>query len=413
MEIQKVRHGNYIVKNENVVIKFKNLYSDKNNISCTINAYQLFPERVNLLITSLNLMAPRSVSEVGRMLEKQDPSTEWSRVFPVLSAEILSNFLTPEEPAVLRPAERTTPSWLIENFVLSEAPTILFSPGGSGKSFLSLFLSLCVQNGVDFFGKVDRCKTLYLDWEVDQREAERRLGMIVRGMSDLYEIDEYPSYLRMYSPLVDCLDYVLDMAVEKGYRLLIIDSAACAVGGDMNDSAVVTRFFSAIRRINACGVTTFIISHVSKADKVNDTKKTPIGSVHFENFPRLAWELRSEYDATKHEFRLGLFCRKSNVGGIKPFGLRMEFDNDMVIISTADAETLEAISEKDSVTGAILGLLAEKPLTSKEIANELEIKPAVVYTLLARLKKLGKVTSTGYGSKWKLVQVREGEDVPF
>lgn len=411
MEIERIPSG-YLVRHRDIILKFKNLYQEKTAVYAIVHVYRTLPQRRNLLITNLNLMATRSVSEVGRILEKQDEEP-WSTLFPNLVAEIMTDFITPPEPAQLQPAENVSPEWLVEHLILKDAPTILFAPGGSGKSFLSLFIALCVQNSIDFFGNTEQAKVLYLDWEVDKAEAERRLGMIARGLSDIYEVTKYPSYLRMHIPLSDAIDSLLETTTEKGYRMLIIDSAACAVGGDMNDSSVVTKFFSAIRRVNACGITTLIISHVSKADKATEGRRSPVGSVHFENFPRLAWELRSDYDADKYEYVMGLFCRKSNVGNLKPIGLRMSFRNNAVEISPTGAEPLEAMGEKETTTKAIVAALAEKPMTPRELAKELDIKPTVVYSLLSRLRASGKVTQTGYG-KWKAVRHDyEHDKVPF
>jgi DNA-directed RNA polymerase specialized sigma24 family protein len=428
MEITRKHYG-YLVFDDGVEIKFLNLEADKNQVQCDVRARQITPYERTLAISNLNLKAKRSVKELGLYIaekiyaERWETADKefievWTRAFCDVVEEILNDYLTPPKPKELKPADNPEPTWLIDKLIPLDAPTILYAPGGSGKSFISFFVALCVQNGISFFGRTQQCRTLYLDWEADEFEFQRRLRKITNGLSDTVEITNgYPGYLRMYAPLPEVANYILEITAEEDYKFVIIDSAACALGGDMNDAAVVTKFFNVVRRINTCGITTLIISHISKAEQTNDGKKSPYGSVYFLNFPRLAWELRSKYDAEAREFNVGMFCRKiNNSEQIKPFGMKMIFDEDSVTFTKADMEILESIDKRENVTEAILELLQEKPLTAKEVAHELEIDVATAKTLLSRLKKAGKVTSDGYGSKYRLrhrTANQEVDSAPF
>ena len=404
MEIEKLATG-YIARTTETTIKFRNIVTEKNAVHASIHAFQTIPVYRTLLVTHLNLSAPRSVAEVGNALEKLDHNTRWSESFPALVAEILNDFLTPPEPTVLNPEVYRETGWLIQNFLPAECPTILFAPGGSGKSFFSLLLCLALENGINVLGReTQKAKTLYLDYEVDESEMSRRLALLVRGLSTEYTIMEFPEYLRMHTPLVEVIDSLLDLCARKKYQLMVIDSAVCAVGGDLNDSSVVTKFFSAVRRLNVMGVSVVIVSHVSKAEKKGNGERTPIGSVHFENFPRVAWELRSEYDEELQAFNMGLFCRKSNLGKLSHLGVRFFFDDRAILVSITDPSKLEGTQEEKTFTQAILELLSEQEMAPREIAQELEAKVTTVYAILDRLRQRGEVTKLG--KKWRRVKNR-------
>jgi predicted Rossmann fold nucleotide-binding protein DprA/Smf involved in DNA uptake len=126
--------------------------------------------------------------------------------------------------------------------------------------------------------------------------------------------------------------------------------------------------------------------------------------VYFENFPRVAWELRSEYDENQKKYRLGLFCRKSNIGHLRPLGLEMILSPEAFFFAKAD---VEAMRGKDTLATAILQVLEEKAMTTKQLAEELGAKTVTIRVTLSRLREQKKVER--YGELWRLVR----EATPF
>ena len=401
MDIEKAG-GTYIVSYDDVEVRFSNISSSSDNILAFVRVFLKIPVRKQIATAKLNLLAPRSISDLSKRLNDTHPN-DWSQILQVSCTKVIEDFLSPPTPDQLTLTPKTYPTFLINQFILGQSPTLWFAPGGSGKSFLALALAMCAENGWDFFGECQPAHTLYLDWETDLAETSRRATLLVGGLSQIYEVRKeeikLPSYMRMYLPLVDSVEGLIETTFNLGFKFVIIDSVAPALGSDLISAAEVTKFFSAIRRLNAEGVTTLLITHVSKGDKKDgDNKRTPFGSVFFENFPRLTWELRSEFDEQKNAFLFGLFCRKSNIGKLQPKGYSLTFHSDYVEIGYVDPEETEVSDEKQTLAEMILALLEERSMTVKEMADILQAIPGSVRTVLNRLKNRGLITTTPTGA---------------
>jgi len=402
MEIIKTG-ASYIVRDGEVEIKFSNLSTSKDEIIGFVRIFVVIPTRKTLSTSRLNLLSPRSISELANRLNKIY-EYNWDVMLQASCTKIIEDLLNPPEPIQIKLVEKTSPIFLIDNFILEQAPTLWFAPGGSGKSFLALALAVCAQNGFDLFGTIKNTNTLYLDWETDEMETNRRATMLANGLQEIYNVEKekilLPKYLRMYFPLIESTDYLLDIIFNHEIKFIIIDSVAPALGSDLISAAEVTKFFSSIRKLNAVGVTTLLITHVSKGDKKETGKKTPFGSVFFENFPRLTWELKSEYEEEQKKFTFGIFCRKSNVGKLDSKGFALEFTDGKVSITTIDSEELEN-DEKKTLGNMIIALLEKEPMTPREMASTLQTTPSSIWVTLSKLKKKNLVTNVENG-KWTL-----------
>lgn len=409
MKVSKLG-GTYVVYDDDVEVKFSNISSSGEAIYAYVRVFITIPIRKLISTTKLNLLSSRSISELTRRLNDVYPY-DWSQILQASCTKVIEDFLNPPIPEKLIITDKLYPKFLIDRFILHQSPTLWFAPGGSGKSFLALALAVCVENGFDLFGTCEPTKTIYLDWETDYQETIRRVSLIAEGLSKFYgtkkEEMSLPSYLRMYLPLVNGTEELLETVNTYGYQFLIIDSVAPALGSDLISAAEVTRFFGSVRRLNAEGVTTLLITHISKGEKKdNKSQRTPFGSVFFENFPRLTWELRSEYREDENSFLFGIFCRKSNVGKLEPKGYKLSFLPDCVDIGYIDPE--ETDNTKQTLTEMTMALLEKQDMTAKELATTLQATPETVWVTLNRLKKKGIVNNLENG-KWGL----KNEQVPF
>ena len=409
MKVSKLG-GTYVVYDDDVEIKFSNISSSGEAIYAYVRVFITIPVRKLISTTKLNLLSSRSISELTRRLNDVYPY-DWSQILQASCTKVIEEFLNPPTPEKLTLTERLYPKFLIDRFILHQSPTLWFAPGGSGKSFLALALAACCENGFDLFGTCEPTKALYLDWETDYQETTRRVSLIAEGLSKIYEIKKeemaLPSYLRMYLPLVNGTEELLETVNTYGYQLLIIDSVAPALGSDLISAAEVTRFFGSVRRLNAEGITTLLITHISKGEKKdNKSQRTPFGSIFFENFPRLTWELRSEYREDDNSFLFGVFCRKSNVGKLEPKGYKLSFLPNCVDIEYIDPE--ETDNTKQTLTEMTIALLEKQDMTAKELASTLQATPETIWVTLNRLKKKGIIDNMGNG-KWGL----KNEQIPF
>lgn len=409
MKVSKLG-GTYVVYDDDVEIKFSNISSSGEAIYAYVRVFITIPVRKLISTTKLNLLSSRSISELTRRLNDVYPY-DWSQILQASCTKVIEEFLNPPTPEKLTLTERLYPKFLIDRFILHQSPTLWFAPGGSGKSLLALALAVCCENGLDLFGTCEPTKTLYLDWETDYQETTRRVSLIAEGLSKIYEIKKeemaLPSYLRMYLPLVNGTEELLETVNTYGYQLLIIDSVAPALGSDLISAAEVTRFFGSVRRLNAEGITTLLITHISKGEKKdNKSQRTPFGSIFFENFPRLTWELRSEYREDDNSFLFGVFCRKSNVGKLEPKGYKLSFLPNCVNIEYIDPE--ETDGAKQTLAEMTIALLEKQDMTAKELASTLQATPETIWVTLNRLKKRGIIDNLENG-KWGL----KNEQIPF
>ena len=401
----------YIVSDTDVEIKFSNISVDKAGINALVRIFNKLPVRKLISTVRLNLLAPRSITTLANQLSNLYPN-DWHNILQTSVTQVAEATMCPPEPEVLNLTDNTAPTFLVDNFLLEQAPILWFAPGGSGKSFLALALAICIENGWDFFGDCQPANALYSDWETDIREMNRRASLLVGGLTEVYETSKekikLPGYMRMDLPLVNAIDGLIETCYNHNIKFTIIDSVAPAQSADLNSPADTTKFFTAVRKLNTAGITTLMVTHVSKGEKKDgNAKRTPFGSVFFENFPRLTWELRSEYDEQSKSFLFGAFCRKSNVGKLDPKGIRMAFLPGKVTMEYIDPEETEINDEKQTLAEMILALLEERSMTVKEMADILQAIPGSVRTVLNRLKNRGLITTTPTGA-WTLVREEVG-----
>ena len=362
----------------------------------------VLPEPLTPFLGYFNLTSQRSKKDLARYISNMSKLIshyDWDAIVEGVCQKVIKQYYTPEEPVRLNTIERKTPEFLLYPLLPKNHPTLWYAQGGSGKSLLALYIALLVQNGfaLDPEHETPKTETLYLDWEVDEMEARRRLSMIIASLEHPEELS-FPLYKRCVFTLKDELEAILNAIANYDIGFVIIDSAAPAIGGDINDMAKVIHFFNAIRKITALGVTVLILSHVSKRDKEAEEGKTPIGSVFFENLPRLTWELR--YAMRENKMDIGLFPRKNNFGPLPSVGFRVFFDFGEIFFIRIDPSYLETSFPK-TVKETILSVLAKNPqgLDINILAKTVSTSKQYVAKLLTELKRQGQVTNDEEG-RW-------------
>ena len=158
---------------------------------------------------------------------------------------------------------------------------------------------------------------MLIDYESTAQDTKRRLLNL--GVTDFSRFIYWPGRGQPLSEMVVALAKTVR---ERDVRLLVVDSAALACGGDPKDEQVATRYFNALSNL---GVSSLTISHLTKDEK-DDVH--PFGSIYWYNSARLVWNMKGSDDDTNPK-HLGLFCRKSNEDRRhKPIGIQMTFSED-------------------------------------------------------------------------------------
>ena len=349
----------------------------------------------------LNMVSTASRKTLENSLKTRYSEVNWSAVLEALCFYVLQAVRQGEPVEELNTLGSVEPPRFLLYPLLAEGlPTILFGEGGTGKSLMGQIIAQAVQlpwqdNNLGLRTLAEPTTTLYLDWETDRREITWRLKCLENG-TGLLALDQH--YRRCALPLADDIENVQEMILEHQIGCLIIDSAAAACGGDINNVEPVSRFFGALRQLK---ITSLIIAHTAKNG--DDKGRTPFGSVFFRNYARSIWEIRKRQEEGEDTVEIGLYHTKVNSGKLqRPLGFRLTFGEETIRIARTDLAKVPGLSERLSGGVRIKALLGSNgKMTNKAIEEELDLEPAAVRQALKRLRDNGVVER--FGDEWGLL----------
>ena len=305
-----------------------------------------------LHVARFNVLSSSSRSSLARMLEKRTPGQDmdWFDGLEWLCQNVIISETT-GEPIHEVGLEAPTPpghQWMVEPIILKGRPSMVFGPGGVGKSLLGLTCGMSVANGREIIPGIApavKGHVLYLDWETTREVINDRIQAIGAGHgfkpTGMF-------YRRCVRPLADDAEELSAIVAEKKIVLVIVDSAAYAMGapgeyGDANES--VLRLHEALRLMNA---TALIIDHVAKTDlRAKPGTATPYGSAYKTNAARISWEVRKAPSA--NGLAINLYHAKSNdTRQLEPIGLSLEWEEGLIRFSKSDV-----IVDEEPETGTV------------------------------------------------------------
>jgi len=362
----------------------------------------------HLKLTRLNLLSSRARKNLAQDLEGEYP-IPWEPLLEQLAVYVTRREREGEPWLRLSSQGEVAPvEWLLRPLLVEGNPTVVVGPGGSGKSYATLFVALLVATGKKIPGirlePQRAAPVLLLDWESESREVERRLRRLSKGMGleDSVEV----IYRRCALPLADDLEAIQAAVTEFEPGLIVVDSMGPAVGGDLLSAQDSTRFFAALRRLD---VTVLIVAHTPKSGN------GVYGTVFHRNLARSVWEATAYTAAGENSVSLGLFHTKSNVSGLQPpIGLEFQFDGETgpVRVFPRDVTEIPMVSEKAPVKDRILALLPRTgPLSISDVAKQLGISYDTAKKTLYCLEEQKKVVRLDGG---RFAAATEDPDVvPF
>lgn len=404
MELTLTKEGiGYVINGLGFKFMFSNIQSRGNKIESYLKIYYE-PKQKLLFIGRVELMEIGRRWQIAQHLDKlyRAKGLDWQEVLTRAYTMVLNEFLKNEPPKRLQTVEAQNHYFVYP--VLANPYTLVFAPGGSGKSYLALYLATLFQNRVsdDGVGLIPEGKynTLYLDWETSFEDISRRFTLISTHFNtNNFANFEPPYYRNLAVPLHYKYDLILEDIIKYDIKVLIIDSVVPAIGGNINNADSVGEFFSMLKQFfNANGTRTLLLTHISKQDKrdTDNNNKSPIGSVYFENYPRLVWELKSVN--TNNNLNIELKPFKTNVPTPPTLNFSFAFDDDGLEVKSSFAEKVD-----DGFEDYILQILknAEEPLKlsdiKKLVKKDLGNIPPHLYSTLQKLEKGGKIHKPRYG----------------
>lgn len=395
-----------------VRIELERLSEHRDGASAEITIYSQRRPAPGLVHNArFNLVSTQARQTLARSLLARMDDIDWAGALEQVCFLALDRWRSGEPAIDLRtvdPAAR--PRWLLYPYLEYGGPTVLFAPGGTGKSLLALAAAVTLASGQAVFGtpKAAALPVLYLDWETDRYVHAERLNAICRGAG----LHQRPPvfYRRMESSLAEAATGVRREAERLHAGALVLDSLASARGGEPESAEVTLRLFAAIRSL---ALPLFGVDHVSRAVESNllmEGRLNPFGSVFTTNAARNTWSIVRAGEEGSPETTVALMHQKTNNGRYeRRHGYTLVFENvtdadgeerlHRLTISRCDLAVTE-LAAALPLKERILAELRGGPKETAALATALDKEAQVIQSRLNELKRAGKVVrlpSRGWG----------------
>lgn len=305
-----------------------------------------------------------------------------------------------EKPAPLR--------WKVAGLIPEGHVSMLAADGGTGKSFLAVYLSLRICTGKPFFGLATRRgRVLYVDYELDAEEQQRRVWRVVEGMNLTVSDDALGDrffYYRPTAPLGTTAAHreVLKLIERHDIDFVVLDSLTVGSTGDVQDQADVVPIMQRLREWG----TVFALDHVTHdGARGNASKAHPFGSRFKRHMARSTFNMAKadgggyllKPDKSNFTAKQDLVC----------YAVDFDGDGGPVRFSKVDstdgrmAGSLSNMSSYDVTLTAIKEMHEGDPVTPEQVVTWRDehdvdpIKKGTVKNHFTVLNQRGKITLDG------------------
>ena len=327
-------------------------------------------KRGMIYMASVSLYDQRSRKEIIDYLMQQHPLADWNSILHQIAATVDSHS---EKPGVTIDLARHVPKndspYLIFPLVRQNQSTVLYANGGSGKSTFALAVAATGATQKSFIPGISNTagrpiKTLYLDWEAGDDDVASMLKELSRGAQQKIP-DNHIHYQSMSGAFIDHCDELVEIIVDNGIELIIVDSLVASAGGDVNDAEAARLFHNSVRSLNVASIA---ITHTNKSD-------TLFGSQFFWNLSRQVFRLTSISEPETNPV-LGLYHEKSNRSKlIAPVAYDVEFsgsteaDNASIRYVVKDIQSVPELAKGTGLRERLIGLLRNGSMTVEQLAE--------------------------------------------
>jgi archaellum biogenesis ATPase FlaH len=268
--------------------------------------------------------------------------------------------------------------WYCPPIVMEGAGTIVFAPGGSGKSHLAQTVAVSVNSGIgNLWYPIRSAPVLYINLERNDRSMRVRLSRINQAMG-LSQREP----LLMLTARGKSLDNIYEGArasiKEHGVEVVILDSISRTRAGDLNDNSPANQI---VDMLNDLCPTWLAIGHTPAADS-----SKVFGSVMFTNGCDIAVKLTSQ--TVDETLGIGLEIVKANdtQRGQKQYFAFSFNGTGLAGIRKANVSEFPNLAASASLLEDIRSVLSTRPTTVDDMANELNV-PVKLLTAALRGSK--------------------------
>ena len=372
----------------------RNIETD--NLSIWLDLAGVTRESFDVRMT--NIMSLTGRTEVRRALDDMF-GKEWGWTAKLNRACKMAHeaHFNRDDSVVLIEAEKTEEAYVLYPFVVTDGPAILFGQGGSGKTWLALYIAVCASLGLPMLGQQPlQVPILIVDYESTASAMRKRMELIMAGLGMTDSLPAVFYWPGRGIPLVDQVPALERKIRVEGIRLIIVDSAVLAAGADPEKADTAARYFSGL---SALAIPSLTIAHVTKANDM----QYPFGSVFYHNSARITWNAQlvhdEQADGTMH---IGLFNRKPHAEGRphKNIGVRVRFGVGDVAFENEDPG-VEWEAER-SAWERMRELLDRGGQTAGEMADALALAQNTIKVNIQRHRQ--ELVPVG-GGRWGLIRI--------
>jgi hypothetical protein len=318
----------YLWPDHGVAVSFEMLREERGEVKAEISIVttaSVGAGRVGLVEWgSYNLSSDRSRDLMANALAKRTGkhSDVWWQMLKIACYQTVMTFRRGRASVDTRTYEPRPIRWLLPGFVPKGDTSVFYGDGKSTKSLncLAMMVAAVARRPIGgVYRPTDEVVGgLVIDYETTEDECVGRLRRIYRGAG----IDDQPRII--YVPADRNLTAMVpriredmhairkEAGVRNGHVMILVDSIAWAVGGDV-DSAATIPFFNALRGLGP-DTTRLVVSHISKAEAAKEKgSTTPYGSIFVKNASRSMHEVRS-WIKPNGVHVVGLYHRAINSG---------------------------------------------------------------------------------------------------
>jgi hypothetical protein len=304
------------------------------------------------------------------------------------------------------PAE---PRQAITDIAWEGMPTVIYGPGGVGKSMIALALANAYHSGVEVSGLSSLSgNALMLDYETSWDETWRRSSAILSGSG--LSRDRMVFYRFCTRPLSQDIQSLKRTIAEKDISLVVIDSVGPAVGGDPELAAPTIQYFNALRAMSSVDrpVTTISVAHVRKNESESGG---PFGSVYWTNLPRAVFEIKKGQRQDTNFIEVGMYHKKTNVGKLlSPKGFRITW-HDGIRIESVDPMRSALLASQGKMGDRAYIALEDGPIQLSELADTLAVGEKSLSSTLSFDSRFESTTISFNGTSAKAWQIKKEIDV--
>jgi hypothetical protein len=335
-----------------------------------------------LSVADFNLSSVRAREERARYLAKraQTKDIDWTGLLEEFVRRVQMAERTGLPAVSLRSLSRPTPDDTIEIDglpLIDRHPTILFGDGGTGKSYLALYLAgRLSERGI---------RTVIFDWELAGDDHRDRLERLFGP--DMPDV----KYVRCSRPLVHEVDRLRRITRDEEIGYAFYDSVAFACDGPPEAAEVAGRYFQAVRQV---GPGSLHLAHVSRAEGAD---QKPFGSTFWHNGARSTWNVKlADTLPGANQIAIGLYHRKANLGGLRPaVGFQIIFEAERTVFHRVQVADVADLAGHLSIRQRMAHLLRRGAMSPSLIADELQADVETVKRTARRYRQQFTVLQGG------------------